>query len=100
MRVSQTGLRIRGDVFNNTKYALAVHEGTKPHIIRARKGKALKFDVGGRTVYATSVRHPGTRPQPFLSDALRFALSVQDGWRINVGGRGFDSSGFDDRFDI
>lgn len=100
MRVSQTGLRIRGDVFNNTKYALAVHEGTKPHIIRARKRKALKFDVGGRTVYASSVRHPGTKAQPFLSDALRFALSAQDGWRVTIGNQGFSSGGFDDRLDI
>ncbi len=100
LRVTEPGLKVRGEVFNNTKYALAVHDGTGPHVIKARKKKALKFTVGGRTVYATSVRHPGTRPRPFLSDALRFSLSTLDGWRINVGNRGFDAEGFDDRFDI
>jgi hypothetical protein len=47
------------------------HEGTRPHIIRPRKGKYLKFTVAGRVVFARSVRHPGTRPNPFLTRWLR-----------------------------
>lgn len=48
-----------------------VLDGTRPHIIRPRRVKALRFDVGGRTVFAKIVHHPGTRSDPFLQRALR-----------------------------
>lgn len=52
-----------------------VIKGTKPHAIR--KGKVwkgrpvLKFEMGGRTVFARWVNHPGTKPNDFLTKALR-----------------------------
>lgn len=48
-----------------------VIEGTRPHLIRPRRAKALRFEVGGRVTYAKVVRHPGTRANPFLQRALR-----------------------------
>lgn len=52
-----------------------VVNGTRPHIIRPRRpGGVLRFTVGGRVVYARYVNHPGTRPNDFLTDALRQAL--------------------------
>jgi hypothetical protein len=48
--------------------------GTRPHIIRPRRARALRFEVGGRVVYAAYARHPGTRPNDFLGQALREAL--------------------------
>lgn len=48
-----------------------VLDGTRPHVIRPRRAKALRFDVGGRTVFAAVVHHPGTRPNNFLARALR-----------------------------
>ncbi|MFI9026299.1 hypothetical protein [Streptomyces sp. NPDC053560] len=48
-----------------------VLEGTRPHIIRPRRKKALRFDVGGQTVFAKVVHHPGTKPNNFLGRALR-----------------------------
>ncbi|MFF2612378.1 hypothetical protein [Kitasatospora sp. NPDC058046] len=51
-----------------TRYVI---EGTRPHIIRPRRAKALRFEVGGRTVFAKVVHHPGTKPNPFLQRALR-----------------------------
>ena len=49
--------------------------GTRPHIIRPRRARGvLRFEVGGRVVYAAYVRHPGTRPNDFLSRALHEAL--------------------------
>ncbi len=48
-----------------------VLEGTRPHIIRPRRAKALRFEVGGEVVFARKVRHPGTRPNNFLARALR-----------------------------
>ncbi|MDX3237209.1 hypothetical protein PV392_16325 [Streptomyces sp. ME03-5709C] len=47
-----------------------VLDGTRPHLIRPRRAKALRFEVGGRTVYAKLVRHPGTRANNFLRRAL------------------------------
>ncbi|MFC9604538.1 hypothetical protein ACFTTN_13900 [Streptomyces niveus] len=48
-----------------------VLDGTRPHIIRPRRAKALRFQVGGRVVFAAYVRHPGTRPNDFMGRALR-----------------------------
>lgn len=61
--------RIETGVTAHANYAAAVHEGTRPHRIRPRNGRVLAFDMGGRTVFARSVQHPGTRPRPFLRNA-------------------------------
>lgn len=58
-------------VGSDLEYAGFVNDGTRPHVIRPRRAKALRFTVGGRTVYATVVNHPGTRARPFLDRALR-----------------------------
>lgn len=47
-------------------YVLAHHSGAKPHVIRPRKRRTLKFQYRGRTVYATKVNHPGNRGTYFL----------------------------------
>jgi hypothetical protein len=60
-------------VGTNVAYARPVHEGSRPHVIRPRRGRVLVFPMGGRTVFARVVHHPGTRPHPFLRDALRAA---------------------------
>jgi hypothetical protein len=46
-----------------------LEKGTRPHIIRARRAAALRFEMGGRVVFARSVHHPGTRARPFLTEA-------------------------------
>ena len=53
--------------------ALFVLKGTKRHFIRKGKapGKILKFNIGGRTVFARWVDHPGNKPNNFLAKALR-----------------------------
>lgn len=45
-------------------------DGTGPHIIRARRRKALRFVWRGEVAFFRSVRHPGTRANPFLVKAL------------------------------
>lgn len=65
------GLRLRWTVGSDVEYASMVNDGTRPHIIRPVRKQALKFRIGGRTVFATVVHHPGTRPRPFLDRALR-----------------------------
>lgn len=48
-----------------------VIKGTRPHIIRPRYRKVLKFTMSGRTVFAKVVHHPGTKKNDFLTKALR-----------------------------
>lgn len=56
------------------------HEGTRPHVIRPRRAKTLRFAVsggsaifapgGGFIVFAREVHHPGTAPNRYLTDAM------------------------------
>lgn len=73
---------VRGQVYNDTRYAEVVHDGTPPYVIRPRRAKALRFTVGGQVVFARSVRHPGSRGRPWLADAAR-EVAAQRGflWR-------------------
>lgn len=54
----------------DVSYARYVHDGTRPHIITARNAKALRWESGGVVHFATSVKHPGYKGNPFLTDAL------------------------------
>jgi hypothetical protein len=60
----------------SAKYAPAVEFGTRPHIIRPRRAKVLRFAAGGRVVFTKLVRHPGTKPQPFMIPGARKALEM------------------------
>lgn len=53
-----------------TKY-LGYHiRGTTPHVIRARRKKSLRFVWHGQVVFRRQVRHPGNKPNDFLTRAL------------------------------
>lgn len=74
----ELAIRIQSDTTpcspSRTSYSLFVHEGTAAHDIVAKPGGVLAFQVGGQTVFATRVHHPGTKPVPFLRDALPLAV--------------------------
>lgn len=74
-------LRPQFTVGSNVEYASYVHDGTRPHIIRPRNARALRFVVGGQVVYARVVHHPGTAARPFLDRALR-EVTAGRGYRI------------------
>ena len=88
--VSEKVGKLFGVVSVNRNYAGHVEFGTKPHIIRPRIKKALAFkpgagfrfwDESGRVV-VKSVKHPGTKAQPFLTPAVeeeapRFAKDIK-----------------------
>lgn len=57
-------------------YAAPVHEGARPHVIRPRHARFLRFEVEGRVVFARRVNHPGQRAQPFLSNAVHRVVSA------------------------
>lgn len=58
--------------------ALIHHEGTRPHLIRPRYKKVLRFPGHSRTgwVFAKLVRHPGTKPNRYLTDNLPRAMKA------------------------
>lgn len=83
--------KFTGEVTVNVDYAGAVEFGTKAHVIRPNKKKALAFkpgggfrfwDESGRVVFR-SVKHPGTKAQPYLRPALEaevnpFTKTIKD----------------------
>lgn len=52
-------------------YAGYVEFGTKPHDIRPKDAKALRFTVGGKVVFASVVHHPGTQPAYYVAKAFQ-----------------------------
>lgn len=57
-----------GTVSTNTKYARYVEEGTKPHIIRARKARFLYWNGAKHPV--KQVNHKGSKAKPYMIPAL------------------------------
>lgn len=56
------------------EYAKFVEFGTPPHIITPKTKKALKFKVGKKIFLRKKVRHPGTRPNPFIRNTIQNKL--------------------------
>ena len=56
---------------SNLDYALLHHQGSKPHVIRPDRSKVLRFVRGSRIIYTSSVMHPGTKANRYLSDNLK-----------------------------
>jgi len=65
---ASTGLLVK--VGSDHKLALMHHNGTRAHVIRPRRARALRFVHNGRIVYARRVWHPGTKPNRYLTDNL------------------------------
>jgi len=85
MRARRTS--VTGTVENRTKYAIYVHEGTKAHLIVARKKKALRWTEDGLVFFRRVVRHPGTKGRPFMRTAL-FEEAPRRGFLVTGGARG------------
>lgn len=89
-RTYADGLFYRGEVYNNTDYAAAVHNGSEPHRIYAhprpwKGGGALRFKVGGRVLFRKYVDHPGNRARPWLATAMR-QTAPRYGFKIDNAG--------------
>lgn len=67
-----------GTIRVSAPYATMVHEGTRAHVIRARRRRFLRFESNGSTVFRRSVMHPGTRPNRFLVRAWEAAMRDAD----------------------
>jgi hypothetical protein len=56
---------------SNLSYARMHHEGTPPHLIRPNRAEKLRFVSKGVLVITHLVRHPGTKPNRYLTDNLK-----------------------------
>lgn len=76
---------LNGLFISMVDYGRDVEFGTNPHIIKPKNKTVLKFEVGriarlsgkkkGKTiVFTKEVKHPGTRPNPFIRTTLRTQL--------------------------
>lgn len=54
----------------NARYWEWLQFGTGPYVIKPKTKKVLRFEVGGRTVFAKFVNHPGIKPNPFIDRAI------------------------------
>jgi hypothetical protein len=52
--------------------------GTRAHIIRPKRFKALKWNQSGQPMFARKVSHPATRAKPFLRRSGRDVLAKSD----------------------
>jgi hypothetical protein len=62
------------EVGSKVRYAYLHHEGTRPHLIVPIRRTHLRFRSGARIVFAKSVLHPGTKPNPYLSRPMRLVV--------------------------
>ena len=74
-KIVRDSLGLVAVIGSDNRIALLHHEGSDPHIIRPRRAQTLRFYSHGRIVYAQVVRHPGTRPNRYLTDNLRRVIT-------------------------
>lgn len=58
------------------QHALFVHWGAKPHLIKPKNKKALRWPAGGAFRFAKVVKHPGYRGDPWLTRAAARAPQI------------------------
>lgn len=61
---------LEGEVAAGAAHALPQEEGARPHDIRPKFRRSLRFPVEGGYGFAKVVKHPGNKPQPFMAPAL------------------------------
>lgn len=57
-------------------HALFVHWGTRPHKIKPKNKKKLRFPMGGKFAFAREVNHPGYRGDPWLAEQAAAAPKI------------------------
>ena len=85
----RNSIKVRADenglVIWMVDYGKFVEFGTPPHVITPKEKEALKFEIGrierlsgkktGKNiVFAKKVKHPGTRPNPFVRNTIQNKL--------------------------
>ena len=65
-----------GHDLQHAPHALFVHWGTRPHVIRPKNKKALRWAAGGKFAFAKQVNHPGNAPDKWLERAAALAPAI------------------------
>lgn len=60
---------------HGSEVGLYMEEGTRPHAIRPRRKKALRFVIDGKEVFAKRVNHPGTSPRPVVGPTVESSFT-------------------------
>lgn len=55
-----------------------VHFGTKPHTIKPKSKKSLRWESGNNFAFAKQVKHPGYKGDPFMYRAADIEMSKFD----------------------
>lgn len=78
IRKIKDGLQVGHDA-NRAPHAVFVHFGTKPHAIKPKNRKILRWaTASGRFIFARQVNHPGYEGDPWLFRAVDEANSKFD----------------------
>lgn len=81
------GLTYQGKIEYTAEYAAAVHNGRRALTIRPKSSNPrarLRFQVGGRTVYAREVHQPARAGRPYLLTALQ-QIAPGEGFTVSIG---------------
>lgn len=81
MKITQTANAVKGEVFTKVKYALPLHEGRRPVVIRPNTKKALAFHWHGQQFVRKWVSQPARPGRPWLRDALR-EVAASEGYQM------------------
>jgi len=65
MRSIKDGYEIFHDL-QRAPHALFVHWGTRPHVIKPKNKKSLRWVSGNRFIFAKFVNHPGYKGDPYM----------------------------------
>jgi hypothetical protein len=67
---------LRGVIKALAPHAHLVHEGTKPHITPGKE-HVLAIPLNGHLIFRRVTQHPGSRANPFLTNALEQSKDEQ-----------------------
>lgn len=70
-KVRVRGHTVVGILDSEAPYTMFVENDTRPHVIRPRRARALRFLVGNRVVFARRVRHPGTKGKHMFREGAK-----------------------------
>lgn len=65
-----------GHDLRRAPHAVFVMFGTKPHLIKPKTKKTLRWASGGKFHFAKVVHHPGTKPDDWLKRAAAMAPQI------------------------
>lgn len=64
--------KLEGRVYSNLSYAHLVEFGYRPHIVKPKTRKAMRFEAGGETAFAKRSQIPKYTGKPFMEPAYKY----------------------------